>query len=50
MDYITRPSPTYNSNEELILDYIEELNQGFAAQFSDYLKEIYSEEKKENNK
>ncbi len=50
MDYITQPSQPYNSNEELILDYIEELNQGFAAQFSDYLKEINSEEKKENNK
>ena len=50
MDQIAQSSQPYNSNEELILDYIEELNQGFAAQFSDYLKEINSEEKKENNK
>ena len=49
MDKITQSSQTYYSSEGLILDYIEELNQGFAVQFTDYLKDINSDDEEKEN-
>jgi len=49
MDKITQSSQTYYSSEGLILDYIEKLNQGFAVQFTDYLKDINSDDEEKKN-
>ena len=49
MNNILEPIHTYYSCEDLILDYIDKLNQGLAEQFSYYLKDVSANIKIENN-
>ena len=50
MNSVDQPNHTYYSCEDLFLDYLDKLNQSFAQQFSDYLKDAYSNNKKGNNR
>ena len=50
MNSIDQPNHTYYSWEDLFLDYLDKLNQIFAEQFSDYLKDAYTNNKKGNNR
>ena len=47
MNSVDQSNHTYYSCEDLFLDYLDKLNQSFAQQFSDYLKDAYSNNKKE---
>ena len=49
MNSIDQPNHTYYSWEDLFLDYSDKLNQIFAEQFSDYLKDAYINNKKGKN-
>ena len=49
MNSIDQPNHTYYSWEDLFFDYLDKLNQIFAEQFSDYLKDAYINNKKGNN-
>ena len=50
MNSVDQPNHTYYSCEDLFLDYLDKLNQRFAQQFSDYLKDAYTNNKKGNNR
>jgi len=49
MNSVQQPNQTYYEEENLILDHLYKLNQSFSLQFSDYLKDICTCTKEENN-
>ena len=50
MNSVDQSNHTYYSCEDLFLDYLDKLNQSFAKQFSDYLNDMYTSNKKRNNR